>query len=305
MGALILQNFNRIGVLLLLILLGWVLAKCNVLPRTSTVVLAKLEQTVCLPAMLIQSFSACFVPRKLLDSSSLWGIMALIVLASALLAPILAKISAREESSRKLYIYALSFSAFGLVGGMFPGHSHTLLSLPLWLAVGFWGIPCLLLPGAHRTAGAKLQAMCNPLTVGMLIGILLGCTGWRLPGFVQSAVSLLSDCVLPLAMVLLGISFAGITFGDAFASPGAWILAVIRLLLLPALAILLLILLPLSHSIEMSVVTLLALPPGLLTVICPAAYGKQSTTGVGLTMLCCALSCITLPLIYWIAENLL
>ncbi len=309
MGAVFESTLSRIGFLFLLIGVGWLLAKLNVLPKGTSAVLAKLETTLFVPALVMATFMTYFTPGRLSSAKTVLISGALTLAATLPLALIFARICAKEDYTRKIFTYGLAFSNFAFMGNavisvIFPSYflDYLLFTIPFWMLIYVWGVPSLLIPGSRRSFGSRLAALFNPMFVGMLLGIILGLTGWGLPGFIASAVTVAADCMSPIAMLLTGVTVAGIGFGDAFGRMNVWVVSVIRLLLLPVMAILVLIFLPLGRSVEICIVAVLAMPLGLNTIVVPAAYGKNPAVGTSMALLSHLLSCFTIPLIFWFAD---
>ena len=139
----------------------------------------------------------------------------------------------------------------------------------------------------------------------MILGIVLGLTEFSLPGFVSSAVSVAADCMSPLAMILTGVTVAGMRFGDAFGKIGVWSASLIRLLLFPAIAIGVLLFVPVSAAMEVCIIAVLAMPLGLNTIVVPTAYGKNVTVATAMALLSHLLSIITIPLVFWLMGRIL
>lgn len=312
MGAVFQSTLGQIGFLFLLIAVGWLLARLNVLPKGASAVLAKLETTVFVPALVMSTFAKHFTPAKL---SLSWKLLLASVLTLAISLPvaaIFARLCAKEDYTRKLFTYGLAFSNFGFMGNavvsaLFPEIflEYLIFTLPFWMLIYLWGVPSLLIPGSKGSWRSRLRALFNPMFVGMLIGILLGITGWTLPGFVASAVSVAGDCMSPVAMLLTGVTVASLGFKDAFGRLNVWMISLIRLLLFPVAAILLLILLPLGHTVKVCIVAVLSMPLGLNTIVIPAAHGKNPAIGTSMALLSHLLSCVSIPFIFWMMEQVL
>lgn len=312
MGAVFESTLNQIGFLFFLIGFGWLLAKLNVLPKGASAVLAKLETAIFVPALVLSTFMRNFTPSKLNAASKTLLISSSLLAGSVFLALIFARMCTGEAYTRKLYIYGLAFSNFGFMGNavvnaVFPHFfmDYLIFTIPFWMLIYLWGVPTLLIPGSKKTAGERMRALFNPMFVGMLIGILLGLTGWQLPGFISTAVTVAGDCMSPIAMLLTGITVASIGFSDAFGKLSVWAVSLIRLLLLPVIGIIVLLILPFNETIEVCTIAVLAMPLGLNTIVIPASYGKNPAIGTSMALLSHLLSCLTIPLVFWLMERLL
>ena len=308
----LLPTMGRIGFLFLLIGAGWLLSIIGVLPKGSSTVLAKLENTLFVPALVMSTFMRYFTPSRIISAWKTLLVGTITLVAFLPLALIFARICGKEDYSRKIYTYGLAFSNFGFMGNavidaLYPGYflDYLIFTLPFWMLIYLWGVPTLLIPGSKKSIGSRLKALFNPMFVGMLIGIILGLTGLSLPGFVSSAVSVAADCMSPIAMLLTGVTVAGMRFGEAFGKIGVWVASLIRLLLFPVMAIIALIFIPLSPVLEVCIVAVLAMPLGLNTIVVPAAYGKNVTVATSMALLSHLLSVLTIPVVFWMMGQIL
>jgi predicted permease len=275
-------------------------------------VLAKLENTLFVPALAMSTFMNYFTPSQITNAwkTLLAGTITMMVVLP--LALFFGRICGREDYTRKIFTYGLAFSNFGFMGNavisaLYPGYflNYLIFTLPFWIPIYLWGVPILLIPGNKKSLGSRLKAMFNPMFVGMLIGMILGLTGLSLPGFVSSAVSVAADCMSPIAMLLTGMAVAGIRFRDAFGQISVWVISLIRLVFFPVMAIVILIFIPLSSVLEICIVAILAMPLGLNTIVVPAAYGKNVTVATSMALLSHLLSVLTIPLVFWMMERIL
>ena len=84
-----------------------------------------------------------------------------------------------------------------------------------------------------------------------------------------------------------------------------YIISLIRLLLIPGAAILVLSQVPLPYGLALCTVCSLAMPLGLNTIVIPNAYGKDTTVAAGMTVISHLMSCITIPLIFMLMMKVL
>jgi predicted permease len=106
----------------------------------------------------------------------------------------------------------------------------TLATLALELAPGTQA------PGSHplRAAGrAVRQAVLHPVPLPILAGLAWGQTGWSLPAVVDKPLQLLGQALGPIALLMVGVSLAGIRIGGRWRQ--ALALSVLKVALLPLL----------------------------------------------------------------------
>ena len=136
----------------------------------------------------------------------------------------------------------------------------------------------------------------NPALLATVCGFLLFCSPVKLPELVFRAVDFLGDLNTPLAMLSLGCFLAQIDLRECFTDQEIWKVSAVRLLLIPAIAIVLLLFIPLDHMSKIILLTGTAAPCALATDY------LFSTRVISLSTL---LSVITLPLCISVLEGLL
>ncbi len=109
----------------------------------------------------------------------------------------------------------------------------------------------------------------------------------------------------PVAMLLTGMTIAKIDLKVTFKNLSVYAVSAIRLLFIPAAAILILRFLPLPQPLALCTVCSLAMPLGLNTIVVPGAYGKDTSVAAGMALISHLLSCFTIPLVFMLFESLI
>lgn len=146
--------------------------------------------------------------------------------------------------------------------------------------------------------GGKLDLkslLLNPGIIGMAAGLLLFCTGLRLPGAMDAAVDYLTDLNTPLAMVVIGGQIARSDILGALRKPKLYLNAAIKLLLVPALTALILLPLQLEPISYCACVVLAACPTAGATAMFAQMFGRDQDTAAQMITLSTLLSVVTLP----------
>ena len=299
-----------------LIVIGYILAKLKVIPENSASVLAKLENTIFIPGLVLGTFIKNFTVERISTAWILFvGSFAICVIVIPL-AILVSKLCAKDKYTQNIYTYGLAFSNFGFMGNavvsaLFPDIflEYLIFTLPLWILIYLWGVPSLLISdGSKRSLGQKMKSFVNPMFITMIIGMIIGISGLKLPGWTTSVISTAGDCMSPIAMLLTGITVAGISLKKVFTNVGVWVVSVVRLIIFPLIFIGLFYVLPLPNSLDTFVICAvcsLAMPLGLNTIVIPSAYGRDTTVASGMALISHLLSCLTIPLIFMLFNALL
>ena len=304
-----LSTLNQTAFLFLLIAIGFLLAKLKVLPDTAARTLARLENFVFVPCLILGTFLEHFNVERLSEYGVLLLVSAAINLAVIPLAILAARVLSKERYERNIFTYGLVFSNFGFMGNavvsaLFPEIflDYLIFTLPLWFLIYLWGVPSLLISDADekQTLRTRLKALVNPMFIAMLVGMVLGFLRVPMPSFVGTAITSLGNCMSPVAMLLTGITVSQISFKETFTSLKIYGVSLVRLAVLPLLFWLCARWIPFGEVAYICAVCSLAMPLGLNTIVIPSAYGKDTKVAAGMAIVSHLLSCVTIPLIFMI-----
>lgn len=312
-NALLLAALRQMAILGLFVGVGFAVAKCKVIPMDANKTLSRLESYIFIPALVMGKFITEFTTDTL---SSAWKLLLFSLGAELLIIPIAilcARLIGRgDDFLKKICIYGLSFSNFGFMGlpmieAIFPQYSmyYVIFTLPLWALNFGWAVPFLLTDqkDQKRGIGSILMRLVNPIFVGLLIGVVIGISGLKLPSPVTETINTLGSCMSPIAMMITGITFASINVKKVLSHAAVYIATALRLLVFPCLSAGLYILVTRLLNIQPAeyyyacLVGCAALPLGLNSVVIPAGYGKDTSVAAGMVLVSHLLSVITIPLI--------
>ena len=306
-------TLSQMAFLFSLIVIGFLLAKSKVVSSDAAGILAKLENNLFIPALVMNTFIQNFTVERL---QSAWQplVASFVVLAAAIpLALLFSKLCTKDGYLQKIYTYGLCFSNFSFMGNavvsaLFPDIflEYLIFTLPLWMMIYLWGAPALLIADSGKqTLKQRLKAFANPMFIAMVIGIIIGLAGISLPEWTNPVLSSSSACMSPIAMLLTGITVANINLKKAFTDGQIYLISLIRLILFPLIFLGIFLLLPLPETIIICSICSLAMPLGLNTIVIPSAYGKDTSAAAAMAIISHILSCITIPLVVLLLTKLI
>ncbi|MBQ8611997.1 MAG: AEC family transporter [Oscillospiraceae bacterium] len=292
---------------------GFVLNKKKLLPANATAVLSKLENFILVPALIIRTFMKYCTVASLREQYRLVLYSAGAVAIAIGIAYALSGLFERDAYRKNIYRYALTFGNFGFMGNaIVPAilgeamlYDHLLFTLPMNLAAYVWGVSILIPPG--KGGGSPLKNLLNPTVFAIAIGMALGLLGLEpaMPAFFTSTLDSLSGCMGPIAMVLTGFVIGDYDFGTLLKNKKVYAAAALRLLVFPALYVALFMLLGADEKTLTLCLFAFATPLGLNTVVFPAAYGGDTSTGASMAMVSHTLCVLTIPLMYALLSAVL
>lgn len=297
----------QISVLFSFIIIGFILCRLNFLPRETGRVFSRIENSIFMPAVVINTFwTNCTVKNiteKWIFIAYSIGILAFCILTAFIVSRYIGK----TEYLQKIYRYSISVSNFGFVGtamvsGIYGDNSielfdYLMFTLPLNLFTYSVGIAWLV-PNSQKLFSVK--TFLNPIFVSLFIGAALGLFSVPKNELASTVISSAANCMAPVAMILTGFVIGGYNLRDLFKHPQTYIVAGIRLVALPSVIVLFLTLIKAPQEIIVATLCAHAMPLGLNTVIIPSAYGENPETGASMALVSQLCSIITIPSLFFI-----
>ncbi len=311
--AIFTTTLSQMAFLFSLIVIGFILTKSKIVTTDAAGILAKLENNLFIPALVLNTFVQNFTVERL---QSAWQVLLASIILLLVVIPLaigVSKLMTKDQYIRNIYTYGLCFSNFGFMGNavvsaLFPDIflEYLIFTLPLWMGIYLWGAPSLLMSdGSKQTLKSRLKSFTNPMFIAMLVGIILGLIGVNLPNWLNSVISSSANCMSPIAMLLTGITVANIDLVKTFKNGQIYLISLVRLLVFPLLFLVIFMFLPLPETLRTCAICSLAMPLGLNTIVIPSAYGKDTSAAAGMAIISHALSCITIPLVLFLMTKLL
>lgn len=305
-----LSNFlvvtTQVGVLFLLMAVGYVLARLGKLSRETVPQITFLLLHVVLPCLVINSFQIEYSPELL----RAFGVTTLVVVAGYVVYALLIIPFFRKEPEG-----TRTTLQFGAVYG-----NIIYMGMPLILAVlgdeasPYAAVSFAVFTGASWTHGLMLMAgrknfsiksvIANPGVLGAVVGIVLFLGRIRLPVILASPISFLGSMNTPLGMIVIGAQMAWADLPKTFRNPLLYGSAAIKLLLFPLITMLALLPFRFDPVLYSTVVILSATPTAGVTAMFAVRYHRDAETAAQLVTLTTLLSIVTLPLFGTLAAAL-
>ena len=297
--------------IIMMIALGFTLAKRKWFDTGSSALLSRLVVSVALPAYMISNLMSSYDRAKLLAMVPGLPVPFLAMLGSFLVASGLAVLLKVPQGRRGTFA-----SMFSLANAVFIGLPVNLLlfgeeALPYALlyyianTTVFWtlGTYCIASDGAIRSGRARpslvsaagLKRILSPPLLGFAAAIIMICAGIKLPKSVMDLAKYLGNMTTPLSMLFVGIVISKVDWKHMrFGLDIAFVL-VGRFLVTPALIFLLMRGRDLPLLMKQVFLITSAMPAMTQTPILAAAYGADTEyAGIG-TSLTTVLSLVTIP----------
>lgn len=302
---------SQIGVLFSFIFIGFILRRLNLLPEKASEVFSKLENQILMPAVVINTFRTNCTVKNISEKWVFIVYSVAILIFCIIVGFIVSRFLGKTEYLKKIYRYSLSVSNFGFVGtamvtGIYGGDSievfdYLMFTLPLNLFTYSIGISWLVPDGGKAFS---LKTFINPIFVSLFIGAILGLL--NLPKFdiATTIITSAADCMSPIAMILTGFVIGGYQFKSLFSQWQTYVVAAVRLLAIPSVAVIALNLFGAPKEIIVATLCAHAMPLGLNTVIIPSAYGKPVEAGASMALVSQLSAIVTIPTLFLVFTGI-
>ncbi len=128
---------------------------------------------------------------------------------------------------------------------------------------------------------------------------------FRLPEFLQSTLSTVGSTMMPLSMLIIGAEIADMDLKEILKDPYSYLISFLRLILIPAIVLLVAKLLHFSENVGLTLVVLSALPSGSMNVIMAQRYDCDPEFATRSVAQCMLFMIVTLPLMVGLAKLVL
>ena len=291
----------------IIILPGYIVTKLGIINSQHTAGMSSLITCVTYPCLVITAMQMEFSMQVLNNCKYVVLIFLGAVICALIVSKIVSKIVKLPPERAGIFAFMLVFGNTGFIG-------LPVLNGLLGSEAVFYGALCdssydifmftigitLIRNGASdddMSLGQTLKGLINPCLIGVLIGLTLYICGITLPEVIAVPVERIGNVTSPLAMMVVGSHLAHVRIRDLFTSGHAYLVCLMKLIVFPLIALLIVKLTIGTGTLLASVIVLqAAMPVAMLSVIFSERYKGDvsfASTGVMMTTLMCI---ITIPL---------
>ena len=295
---------SKVGVMLLLILVGYVVSKRGMLTDRGTSEVNTLLLQIVTPCLIVNSFLTS-------EDSLSAGELLLSVGTSALaigLSILLSRCFFRKapEGRKKVLQFAAAFSNSGFMGlPLVEGivGSKGVMYGSFFIVV--FNIFCWTYGFRMMSGGQKMSLkvlLMNPGIIGLVFGLPIYFLDLHLPAVLSEPVGFLAALNTPLAMLVVGSYIAKVELHSFISDLAVYKSAALRLLLAPGIFLGLLLLIRPEPNLFVTSVIQAACPAAANTVLFSVQYKRDSALASKTVAVSTVLSIITIPLLTILAQ---
>jgi len=294
---------GKLSGLFLVVILGVVLCKKSILNDRNLPGISALITSVALPSVILNSFQIPFSMELLAQG----GLFCLLYVALSLVGIVLGIVTSHllgvKGEQRKVWLFCCGLTNTAFLGTAVANAlfgAAELAMVPFALIISnlmMFTVGPIVLAGQKNVSKKQFASLIlNPGNICFLIGLVLFLLSVSLPSGIAQAVSMTSNLTTPLALLVTGAALARCSLKRTLKNWRLYILAAVRLLLLPSLACL--VLKPwISPVLLRSVVYMSALSAPATTTAMVGRYGGDGSMAAEATFISTVMAVATIPLL--------
>lgn len=304
-----LSNFLTVGeqvlVLFLLIAVGFLCNKGNLLSKEGNKRISDLVVIVVAPCVIIKSFLREFNSQMLTML-----LMALLIAAVAhAVMYLLTSLLVREKSEqrRRVLQFGSIFSNAGFIAlplqeallgpdGVFFGAAYLVM-----FNIFAWSLGVCMMTGDRSKITVK-KILFSPGIIGVVIGMIVFVSSIQLPDVITTTLTHISNLNTPLPMIVVGYYLAETNLLQALKDKGNYLCMAIRLLVFPLLALGIMYLCGVRDAMLVSMVVAMSAPVAAMTTMFCEKFGADTILSVQLVSLSTLFSMVTMPVIVALSQ---
>lgn len=301
--SIVLVILGKLSGLFLIVILGVILYKRKILTDQNLPGISALITGVALPSVILNSFQIPFS----LDLLAQGGLFCLLYVVLSLVGIVLGIVTSRllgvEGEQKKVWLFCCSLTNTAFLGTAVANALFTqaeMAMVPFALIISnlmMFTVGPIVLAGQKNFSGRQFaRLILNPGNICFVIGLVLFLLSVSLPSAIAQAVSMTSNLTTPLALLVTGAALARCKLKQTLKNWRLYILAAVRLLILPALACLIL-KGRLDPVLLRSVVYMSALSAPATTTAMVGRYGGDGSMAAEATFISTVLAVATIPLL--------
>ena len=288
-----------------LMLLGLLLSRRGMITEQGSRDLSNVLLYAVIPCVILRSYMSEFSTEKL-RAMGLSALIAVIAFAASIAVAYLTC-----GTRHRIENFAVAFGNAGFIGiplvtAVFgPEAAFYVVSFSTFANLLQWTYGIVIISGKKETMNLRMVFV-NPVFISMVIGIALFVLQPTLPTVVTGTIGYIADGNTVLAMIILGYYLSKVQLRGLFADVRLYVFSALRLLVVPAVTILVFLPFPFARG-EITLITLIAAatPIASSTAIFAQKFDQDYRRAVSYVCLSTILSVATLPLVMLFAERLL
>jgi predicted permease len=292
---------NQIELMFLLMGIGMLLYKRGLISAQGSKELGALLLYVVTPLVMIRAYSIEATPERTIGLLVSLGLSVIAFGISLMIALIFFKKHPLEQ-------FGTAFSNVGFIGiplvlaslgneAVFYLSSFLVLTL-----VAMWTYGIFLMTGSTKGLHIK-KILTNPIIISAVVGLMIYAFQLPMPSLFAKTLDAVAGLNTPLAMFILGIYMAQLSFKEIFRIGLVYPTAILRLIVIPLLVLAVFMWVPSQFDMAKTTILIAISAPSAANVaIMAQQFHMDYTEGVKIVIVSTLLCIVTLPLIIFLSQ---
>lgn len=294
--------FTQVFILFILILVGYIATKKNLIDSSLTKKLSKLIMNIFLPCMIINSMQLEYSPT-VLKKVLLLILISLLIYAISFLIAIIFKAISRSKNDIGVYQFAILFSNVGFMGypiveailGKDAIFYAAIFNIPFNLLIMTLGV--FVICKENNNYSFSFKSLINPVIISIFIGLSLFILNIKLPYIINRPIELLGNITTPLSMIVIGSMLCLSSISECVKNKKLYIVSFIRLILMPILIYFILKGIVYDKLLFSIPIVIVSMPVASNTAILSSEYNANDKLASQLVFMSTLFSIVTIPII--------
>lgn len=298
---------NQVLILFILMAVGFILGKANVMNQEANRVMSNVVLFVVAPCALISSFQRELIVSDL-KKFGICVILAVVIQVGTIFVCKLL-IHSKNKDNQDVLRFTTIFSNCGFMA--YPLQTALLGSIGVFFGSAYMAIFFLLvytygvyLIAKDRSLLKIKPIITNPGVIGVVLALALYLLQIRLPDIILTPVNYLASLNTPVPMLIIGYQLSKADFKSVFKDKASYVAAFVRLILIPLIAMGLCLLLRLDVVVTSAIVIAASTPPGAIVGMLCAKYNKDSSFASSVLSVQTLVSVLTMSVMVALARYL-
>ena len=293
---------RQMVIFLFMMVLGYIIAKKGILNEEVSKSISWIIVNIANPALIISgSIGNSIRKSELLFILALaFGLYLLLILVAEFIIPFFYFPKKSEGIYKILLVFTnMGFMGFPIMSAMYGSVSllyASVFMLPFNFLIYTYGIFRLI--GGVEKPRVILKKCLNAGVIAVFVTFIIALCNIQLPYIITQSITMLSNLIAPLCMMVIGATFVNVSFREVFCDGKLLIFSVVRLLVIPFVFMFLLRKITDNVLLQNVAFIVIATPAGSMAAMLAQQYDadyRTASKGIALTTL---LSVVTMPFMF-------
>ncbi|MFT9266649.1 AEC family transporter [Oenococcus sp.] len=301
---------RQILLMFCLMLVGYLINRLAFMHPQTADDLTKILLNIVSPCLILNAFQQPFSSDRLTQLALASLAMLLFYLLEILVTQLLFK-SVQDPNLKRAAKYGSVYSNAGFMGvplaSALFGQNGVFFAVVSLAAFNLfnWTHGSALFQETASPADKIKKILLNPNIITIVFGLIIFLTRFQLPKIASATIAAISTINTPLSMIIIGSSLATIKIRKEITNPYVWFVILLRNLLFPIAAILILQALSVTNTAFYTTVLMAACPTAGLVVLFTIQAKGNPSPAIAIMGLSTILSLVTIPAIFYLANWLM